>query len=326
MPSLETSYLGINLKNPIIVASSGLTKNVDNIRECAEAGAGAVVIKSLFEEVLAREEVGIEASTGYHTEAYEYLRAGLAMEYGPREYCTLIYDAKKAVDIPVIASVNCVTSKWWPSFASQIESAGADALELNVFTTATDVTQTGADLEQMYFEIIDAVRSKIKIPVAIKLGMYFTSLPNLAMELCRRGANGLVLFNRFTEPDIDINKLSLKTTFQFSSRYELHKPLRWIALLNNKVHCDLCATTGVQKADDIIKLILAGASAVEIASILYRNGLESIASLKEEILKWMEEKNFGSISDFRGLLSFEKTSNPEHFLRAQFIEQIKGYE
>lgn len=326
MPQLTTKYLGLDLSNPLIVASSGLTKNVDNVIECENAGAGAVVLKSLFEEVLAQEEVGIADSTGFHAEAYEYLRSGLAVEYGPREYCSLIYEAKKAVKIPVIASINCVTSKWWPSFASQIEGAGADALELNVFTTATNVEQTGTALESLYFDIIETVKSKINIPVAIKLGTYFTSLPNLGMELCKRGAHGLVLFNRFTEPDIDINKLELKTTFQFSSRYEIHKPLRWIALLNNKVQGDLCATTGIQKSQDVIKLLLAGANAVEVASVLYRNGLDSISEILSEIKEWMVEHKFDTISDFRGMLSFEKSGNPDHYLRAQFMEKIKGYE
>jgi dihydroorotate dehydrogenase (fumarate) len=326
MPQLATKYLGLDLSNPLIVASSGLTKSVENIIECENAGAGAVVVKSLFEEVLAQEEVGIQDSTGFHSEAYEYLRSGLALEYGPREYCSLIYDAKKAVNIPVIASINCVTSKWWPSFASQLEGAGADALELNVFTTATNVEQTGTSLESLYYDIIETVKSKIKIPVAIKLGMYFTSLPNLGMELCRRGANGLVLFNRFTEPDIDINKLKLKTTFQFSSRYEIHKPLRWIALLNNKVQGDLCATTGIQKSQDVIKLLLAGANAIELASVFYRNGLGTIKGMLTEIEQWMEEKKFETISDFRGMLCFEKTKDPDYYLRAQFMEKIKGYE
>jgi len=326
MPQLETKYMGLTLRNPIIVASSGLTKTVAKMQACEDAGAGAVVIKSLFEEVLGQEDSGIEGSTGIHTEAYDYLRADLAMEYGPREYCSLIYEAKKKLKIPVIASINCVSAKWWPSFASQIEAAGADALELNVFTTANEQHITASSLEQLYIDIIEAVRSKIKIPVAMKLGMYFTALPNLASQLCLHGANGLVLFNRFTEPDIDIKKLALKTTFQFSNRYEMHKPLRWIALLAGHIGCDLAATTGIQKAEDVIKMLLVGASAVEIASILYKNGVEHIQTLLDEMKEWMISQNFESIDDFKGKLRFTKAADSEHFLRAQFIEIIRGYE
>lgn len=326
MPQLETKYMGLTLRNPIIVASSGLTKNVEKMQACEDAGAGAVVIKSLFEEVLGKEEFGIQDSTGIHTEAYDYLRADLAMEYGPREYCSLIYEAKKKLKIPVIASINCVSAKWWPSFASQIEAAGADALELNVFTTATEQHITASFLEKLYIDIIEAVRSKIKIPVAIKLGMYFTALPNLASQLCLHGANGLVLFNRFTEPDIDIKKLALKTTFQFSNRYEIHRPLRWIALLAGRIGCDLAATTGIQKAEDIIKMLLVGASVVEVASILYKNGVEHIQTLLDEMKEWMSSHNFETIDDFKGKLCFTKVTDAEHFLRAQFIEVIRGYE
>lgn len=326
MPQLETKFMGLTLRNPVIVASSGLTKNVEKMQACEDAGAGAVVIKSLFEEALGQEVPGIQESTGFHTEAYDYLRADLAMEYGPREYCSLIYDAKKKLKIPVIASINCVSAKWWPSFASQIEAAGADALELNVFTTATEQHITASSLEKLYIDIIDAVRSKIKIPIAIKLGMYFTALPHLSSQLCLHGANGLVLFNRFTEPDIDINKLTLRTTFQFSNRYEMHKPLRWIALLAGHIGCDLAATTGIQKAEDIIKMLLVGASAVEIASILYKNGVEHIQTLLEGVEEWMGNHNFATIDDFKGTLRFSKAADADHFLRVQFMEVIRGYE
>lgn len=326
MPQLQCKYLGLSLRNPIIVASSGLTKTVEKMQACEEAGAGAVVVKSLFEEVLAQEEDKIHDSTAIHAEAYDYLRSGLAMEYGPREYCNIIYEAKKKLQIPVIASVNCVTSKWWPSFTSQLEGAGADALELNIFTTASQVEQTSSALEQLYYEIVDAVKARVKIPVAIKIGMYFTSLPNLAMELCRRGIDGMVLFNRFTEPDIDIKKLQLRSTFQFSTRYEAHKPLRWIALLSGKVGCDFSATTGIHKAEDVIKMLLVGASSVEMASAFYKNGLEQIATLLKEIEAWMSEQGFETIDQFKGKLRFENATDADHFLRAQFIETIRGYE
>jgi len=326
MASLETRYMNLKLENPIIVASSGLTKTEEKIKACEQAGAGAVVIKSLFEEALAREDYGIADSTGHHAEAYDYLRSELELQYGPQEYCNLIYKAKKQVQIPVIASINCISAKWWPSFAKQVEAAGADALELNVFTAATDPNEDGATIEKMYYELIEEVKSKVNIPVAMKIGSYFTSLPNVAAKLCEKGADALVLFNRFTEPDIDIDKITLKTTFFFSHQAEIHRPLRWIAILGGKVQCDLAATTGIQSAADAIKMFLAGATAVQLASVLYKKGLDVIGDMKHDIQKWMEEHEYSSIDEFRGKLSFANTVSPDHWLRAQFMEKIRGYE
>jgi len=326
MVNLETRYLGLRLSNPIVVGSSGLTKNVDKMKACEQAGAGAVVVKSLFEEVLAREDYGVGGSTEYHTEAYDYLRAQLEMQYGPRDYCRILEDAKKSLTIPVIASINCVSAKWWPSYAVQLESAGADALELNVYPMPVSTDTAGATIENSYYDIAAAVRDKVKIPVAIKISPGFTSLPQVAAELCRRGADGLVLFNRFTEPDIDINNLKLKTTFHFSSQRELHLPLRWIALLHGKVDGDLAASTGVHSTEGLIKLLLAGASAVQIASVLYQNGLGKIEQMVSELGEWMEQQGLQTLDQVIGRLSFARTETPDHYLRAQFIETIRGVE
>jgi dihydroorotate dehydrogenase (fumarate) len=326
MPRLDTDYMNLKLCNPILVGSSGLTKNADKIKACEDAGAGAVVVKSLFEEVLAQADWGIGSTTEYHAEAYDYLRAQLELSYGPREYCQIVEEAKSRVDIPVIASINCVSTKWWPSYAKQIEEAGADALELNVFTTAFDSGTTGDALEALYYEIIQVVKSKIRIPVAIKLGSYFTSLPNVAAGMCRRGADALVLFNRFTVPDIDIDKLELKTTFSFSTPTELHLPLRWIAILAGKIECDLAATTGIHDASGIIKMLLAGATVVQLSSVLYRQGVSAISGMITDVERWMSEHGYESIDQYRGLLSFEKTDTKSDYLRAQFMEKIRGYE
>ena len=217
MPDLSTTYMGLSLKNPIIAASSGITKSVEKIADCEKAGAGAVVIKSVFEEVLAAQDYGIGESATFHTEAYDYMRSELELQYGPKEYCDLIQEAKAKVDIPVIASINCISSKWWTSYAKQFQDAGADALELNVFKTASRLDETSQSIEDMYYDIIESVKKQVSIPVALKIGVYFTALPNVVASLARKGANGIVLFNRFTEPDINIDKLTLNTTFSLSS-------------------------------------------------------------------------------------------------------------
>ncbi len=320
--------MGLPLKNPIIVASSGLTKSVSKIAACEEAGAGAVVIKSLFEEVLAKEDLDLVKSTYDHPEAYDYMRAEIKMQYGPEEYCDLISKAKEKVKIPVIASINCITSKWWADYAEKIQRAGADALELNVFSIATDITQDSNTMEQLYYEILEMVKSKITIPIAMKIGKQITSLPYLVNQLDKRGLNGLTIFNRFTEPDIDINKLELRTTFAFSTHEDLHQILRWVALLSPWTKADIAATTGIHTADGIIKLLLAGASTAQLASVLYNQGLDVIKNFTAEIEEWMDSKNFKSIDEFKGKLNFGNTYkySPDLFLRTQFMDKVKDVE
>ena len=326
MPDLSTSYMGLKLKNPIIAASSGLTKSTQKIMDCYNSGVGAIIMKSVFEEALAQEDYGIAGSTGYHAEAYDYMRSELELQYGTREYLDIISETKAKIDIPLIASVNCVSSKWWPKYAKQFQDAGADALELNVFKTATALGEDSQTLENMYYEIIKNVKQHVSIPVALKIGINFTALPHFVAQLARKGADGVVLFNRFTKPDIDINNLSLKTTFSFSTSFDFYKPLRWTALLAGQVGCDISASTGVKSGKDVIKLLLAGASSVQIASLLYQKGIDQIEEILKELTAWMKTHNFESISDFQGKLSFKNTSLPETYLRAQFMEKIRGVE
>jgi dihydroorotate dehydrogenase (fumarate) len=326
MPNLSTSYLGLQLKNPVIVASSGLTKSVENVVACEQAGAGAVVLKSLFEEVLAERDFGMLDSVVDHTEAYDYYYARLELLYGAQDYTQLIRAAKAAVSIPVIASINCVSGDWWPDFAVQVQGAGADAIELNIFTTATDLTMNSTKMEDLYFQILSTVKQKVSIPVALKIGPGFTALPNLAVEFGRRDLNGLVLFNRFTQPDIDIEQLKLRTTFSFSSPDEYHLPLRWIALMSHYLPYDLCASTGIKNAEHVIKMLLAGASAVQVASLLYKEGLGAIGPILNELEAWMAKHEFDSINDFKGMLNFHKAGDPSKYLRAQFMEKISEVE
>ncbi len=324
--TLQTRFMNLQLKNPIIVASSGLTKSADKIRACEEAGAAAVVMKSLFEEALAREEWNLEAGAIGHAEAYDYMRAELGKQYGPQEYCSTLEKAKKTVRIPVIASINCITAKWWPSYARQFESAGADALELNVHVTVADARTTGGEAEQLYFEILDAVKAQVKIPVLMKIGRQFSSFPNLAARLGERGLDGLVLFNRFTQFDIDIHKRRLGMTFDFSRPEEHHEVLRWVALLSGQTRCHLAATTGIHSGEEIIKMLLAGARAVEIASAFYKNGVELIPRLLAEIEAWMKEQGLSELESSIGSLNMAQSSSPELYLRAQFMEKIRGWE
>ncbi len=326
MPNLSTTYLGLPLRNPIIVGSSGLTKSVDGIQACEEAGAGAVVLKSLFEEVLAQRDFGLESGMVEHTEAYDYYHAQLELLYGSRDYTDMIKEAKAAVSIPVIASLNCVSTQWWPDFAKQLQAAGADAIELNVFTTATDLSMDGRALEELYYEILGTVRRSVSIPVALKIGPAFSSLPNVAVEFSQRKLDGLVLFNRFTQADIDIEQLKLRTTFSFSDNDEMHLPLRWIALMSHYLPYDLCASTGVKTSSDVVKLLLAGASAVQVASALYTDGLDTIKGMLEGIESWMAGKGFESIAEFKGMLNFHRSGTPHTWLRSQFMEKISEVE
>lgn len=327
MPNLGTNYLSLNLKNPIIVASSGFTRSVEKIKECAEAGAGAVVLKSLFEEALSRDTWGIEETSTVFPEAFEYIAGELELQYGLADYTKLIREAKAAVDIPIIASINCVSDQWWPGFAKKIEEAGADALELNVFTVPTDEKIEAHEQEQLYYDILKKTKEEIKIPVAMKIGPYFSSLPNFAENLYIKGLNGLVMFNRFTEPDIDIEKLEIKTTFEFTKSADTNHTLRWVALTaKENMEMDLCATTGIHNSSDVIKMLLAGASTVQIASEFYQNGLGTIKTILKEMEAWMEKHKFSTVSEFKGKLTFEHTESPKKYLRSQFLEKIRGIE
>ena len=326
MPNLETKYLRLNLKNPIIVGSSGLTRSAGKIKACEDAGAGAVVIKSLFEETLDDEDLGLDNSTMIHTEAYDYLRAEVNLQYGPNEYCDLIKKAKKDVKIPVIASINCVSPKWWPEFAKKVEAAGADALELNVFPVVNDAVNSSANVEQLYLDILDSVKSIVSIPVAMKISMYFTALPHLSIQLARKGLDGLVMFNRFVEPDIDIETMALKTTFPFSTDDNINHVLRWVALLSGRVNCDLSATTGIHTSEAMIKLMLAGASTVQLASVLYKKGFKVIDELLSDLEKWMKDKKYNKVSDFQGKLNFANIKTPDIYLRSQFMEKVRNIE
>ena len=328
MADLKTRYLGLDLESPLIVGSCGLTKTLSGIQRCADAGAGAVVVKSLFEEQIRMEyEETVAAMAAYaHPEAMEYLRADVAGEYGPKVYLELLEAAANQVSIPVIASVNCTSPKGWTDFARKIEAAGAKALELNVFVLGTDPSKTSEDIEWIYLDAVRKVRAEISIPVAVKLVPYLTNISRMAARVEEAGADGLVLFNRFFHPDVDVGTLEVTGGLSLSGPDEHLLPLRWIALLYGRIGCDLSASTGIHDTAGAAKVLLAGASTVQITSALYRHGIEHLRTITDGLEKWMAQKDFASVDAFRGRLSRFHTEKPELYERAQYIKAFVNAE
>lgn len=324
---LSTQYMGLQLANPVIVASCSLVNSVEGVKRCADAGAGAVVLKSLFEEQVDTETEDLEQYLWLsgHAEAFEYVRK-MGMALGPREYLTLVDEAKRAVSIPVIASLNCISPKWWVDYAKQVAAAGADALELNISVMPSDPSYTSEETERIYYRILEGVKGHISLPIAVKLGPYFTSLARVADELSRRGASALVLFNRFYRLDIHHDKLELATGYPFSTPDEMSLPLRWIGLLAGRINCDLAASTGVHDGDGVVKLLLVGATAVQICSTLYLNGLGRIGSMLEQVEAWMKAHRVSSLVEIRGKLSQMQSDRPALYERLQYIKALVGME
>jgi len=304
MADLAVTYMGIQLKNPIIVSSSSLTNTVEKIKRCEDSGAGAVVLKSLFEEQIEARTAEIEEdSWPYpHPEAFDYVRQ-MGMRLGQDEYLKLIKDAKKAVKIPVIASLNCITPKWWNSYAAEIARAGADAIELNIAILPVDPKHSAEEIEKAYVRIVEGIRRKVDLPIAAKIGPYFTSLPRITRELRNAGTAALVLFNRFYQLDIDIEKLELTPGYHLSSPDEIYVPLRWIAILSTQVGCELAASTGIHDGSAAIKQLLAGAQVIQICSNLYQKGMGRIKEILEELGSWMDAHGYQKIEEFRGKMS-----------------------
>ncbi len=322
--NLSTTYLGLSLENPIVVASCGLTKTVEQIKECEDAGAGAVVMKSLFEEEITDMKSGPDNSAPMQSEASDYVRAEVERQLGSREYIETIKKAKKEVSIPVIASINCCSLKWCTSYAQQIEAAGADALELNIYIMPFSAEISGYNLENMYIELLRAVKDQVNIPVSLKLSPYFTSFANLAEKLDNQGADGLVLFNRFVQPEIDTENISSLVIPSFNDPIGFYNSLRWIALLSGKLKLDIAASGNIRNAQDMIKQLLVGATVIQIASVLYKDGLGKIAEILDGLQSWMKEKKFHLIEDFRGKLNQKNDPKSEAYFRTQYLKSIGG--
>jgi dihydroorotate dehydrogenase (fumarate) len=329
MNKLHTTYLGLKINSPIIAASSGLTESLDHLKAFEDAGAGAVVLKSIFEEEIIREVENDIKKAAYdrfiYPETLEYYdnieTGGISSE----NYLKLITDAKAALKIPVIASINCVSSKEWTYFPRVIERAGADALELNLFVLPTDLNRSAEENESIYFDIIREVKSKLTIPIAVKISPYFSNLAQILKKIDDSGVKGIVLFNKFFNPDIDINEIKVTNGYVLSQSSDISLSLRWIAIMANRLNCDLAASTGITDGKSAIKQILAGAQTIQAASVFYRNGIEYLKTMNADIEKWMTEKHFKTIDDFRGKLSQEKSNDPAAYERVQFMKYFRAY-
>ncbi len=328
MKNLKTKYLGFELESPLIVGSCGLCNTIENLKEMERSGAGAIVLKSLFEEQIIEERVKSATQgiyTSFHPEALEYI-SQMSMNFGPEYYIKLIKDAKNELKIPVIASVNCISKEYWIEFAKKIEKAGADAVELNISHIVHDVETSANDITDDYLSTFRAVKDNIKIPVAVKMGSNYTNIARMVKLIQNYGAKGVVLFNRFYQTDIDTDKLELVPGYIRSSRKDLTETIRWVSIVSSKTDIDIAAGRGVKDGIDAIKLILAGAEAVQVVSALYKNGIGYISKMNREIESWMEEKEFRSIEEFKGKLSQKNIENPQAWERQQYIKALVGIE
>jgi dihydroorotate dehydrogenase (fumarate) len=317
------------LKNPLVPSASPLTQNADSIRRLEEAGASAVVMHSLFEEQINRESHELDhfLSHGTHSfaEALSYFPDMLSYNVGPEGYLEQIRKAKQSVSIPVIGSLNGVSAGGWTNYARLIEQAGADALELNIYYVATDMEMTGADVEQMYVNVLHQVKQSVKIPVAIKLSPYFSNMANMAKRLCEGGADGLVLFNRFYQPDFDLENLEVTPHLVLSNSNELRLPLRWTAILSGRIPADLAITSGVHNHFDVLKAMMAGAKVAQVASELLQNGAGRISEILSDMERWMEEHEYESVQQMQGSLSQRHVTEPAAFERANYMKVLASF-
>ena len=326
---LSTTYLGLKLKNPLIASASPLSKNLDNFKVLEDAGIAAIVNHSLFEEQITHE-IGelqhyLSKGSNSYAESLSYFPQTTEFNLGPEEYLDHIYRAKKSVKIPVIASLNAHTEGGWVTFAKQIQHAGADALELNIYFMATNPDMDGRIVEQVYIDILEEVKSVVTIPVAIKIGPYFSAMANMAKRLDKSGADGLVLFNRFYQPDIDLEELSMVPNLSLSSSYDMRLPLRWIGVLYGHVKASLAATTGIHTSEDVIKMIMSGADAAMLCSVLLRQGPGQVKVLLDGIVQWMKVHEYVSIDQMKGSMSQQSCINPEVFERANYMKTLNSY-
>ncbi len=326
---LKTKYLGLELKNPIVPSASPLTVNVDHVKRMEDYGAAAVVMYSLFEEQIIQEQKELDTFLAQGTEEFAE-----ALSYFPEPdefhnanaegYLEQIRKLKEAVDIPIIASLNGVSNGGWMQYSKKIEEAGADALELNIYYIPTDPDMTAQQVEQMYIDDLKAVKQSVKIPVAVKLSPYFTAFANMAKKLDEAGADGLVLFNRFYQPDIDLETLDVVYDLEFSTSYELRLPLRWIAILYGKIKANMAATSGIHTAEDVLKAVMVGADVAMIASVLFQKGPQHIERMLNDIQSWMEAHDYESIEQMKGSMSLKALRQPTAYMRANYMKVLQS--
>jgi dihydroorotate dehydrogenase (fumarate) len=344
MTDLQTTYLGLKLNNPLIAGSCGLTNNIDSIREIADKGVGAIVVKSIFEEqinvdtekVIKNEEGNIKLLTRAsdlmigrrvhdYDEAYSYI-FDFARRNTLDKYLGFVSKAKKAINIPLIASINCVSNNDWHSFAKKIEETGVDALELNIYILPSDWRRNGADNENIYFDIIREIRNYVNLPISVKIGYYFSALSQSVQKLSQSGVKGIVLFNRPYNTDFDVEKMEVSHGSIYSSESEYNHTLRWISILSGNVDCDLSASTGIHNWEAFVKQLLAGAKTVQVASALYKEGMDVIPAILRGTTDWMKRHGFENTDAFRGKLSKSKLENPAAIERVQFMKLYSGIE
>lgn len=330
MVDLATNYLGLRLKNPLIVGAGPLTLDLDKVRQLEDAGVAAVVLPSLFQEEIEHEmaEQHHFSELGAHSHA-EALSYSPRVDYSPcrlEEYARHLSNVKAAVDIPVIASLNGATLGGWTDYARMLQEAGADALELNVYTIASDPETTAMDVENRYIDILNAVKSAVSLPVALKLGPYFSAFAHFAKRLDEQGVDGLVLFNRFYQPDIDLEALEVMPDLSFSAAHEMRLPLRWIAILDSQLQASLAATTGVYNAHDVLKLLMVGADAVMCVAAVFRYGPRRIAEILQGLEDWMQLHEYESVHQMQGSMNQRACSNPAAFERANYLRVLQSIE
>ncbi len=324
MSYLGTIYMGIPLKNPVVVSASTISHRVDRVRLAEEVGAGALVISSLFEEQIQMEQMQFMDQLAVGSDSFpEALSYFPGISHGEAsEHLMWIEKTRKTVRMPLLASLNAVSPGGWVNYARQLESTGVDGLELNVYAVATDLTKTGMEIEKELYEIVEGVKAEVKIPVAIKLSPFYTSAVNVATELDKRRVDALVLFNRFLQPTIEVETESLHNEMVYSSPQELKLPLRWIALLYGRVQADLAITTGVHSGQDAIRALLAGAKVIQVASVILKHGIPYISTILRDIEAWMAEKGYDTLDDFRGKVSQKNCDDPFAFERAQYVRLL----
>jgi len=326
---LTTKYLGLTLKNPIVPSAGPLSHTVDTMKRLEEFGAAAIVVYSLFEEQIEHETAELNhylaQGTESFAEALTYFPEAEDYNLGPEEYVEHIHKAKQALKIPVIGSINGVSTGGWTKYAKKIEEAGADAIELNVYHVAADPAQDGAAVENRYLETLRAVKSSVKIPVAMKLSPFFSSMANMAQRLDKAGADGLVLFNRFYQPDIDLETLEVTPNVILSTPHAMRLPLRWVAILHGRIKASLAATSGIHTAQDVLKMLMAGADVTMMCSALLKHGPGKIKEVLAELTKWMEEHEYESVAQMKGSMSQKSAADPSSFERANYMKALNSY-
>lgn len=326
---LSTDYLGMTLRTPLVPSASPLSEDIGRIKQLEDAGASAIVLYSLFEEQLAHEMKELHHYTTYHTESFAealtYFPEPDDYKLGPDQYLEHIHKAKAAVRIPVIASLNGSSLGGWTSFAKMMADAGADAIELNLYNIPTDINLSGAQVEEQYLEVVRRVKHSVDIPVSVKLGPYFSNMANFAKHMVEAGADGLVLFNRFYQPDIDLEALEVNPNILLSTPYDMRLPLRWIAILYGRINTSFAATSGIHTAEDVIKMLMVGANVTMMAAALLRHGPAHIRTVERELVEWLEANEYESVKQMQGSMSQLKTGNPASFERAQYMKALTTY-